>query len=770
MLSLTQFKPKYLNCALALALSAFASSQMLATAHAAQGSGDVETLTVERIFASPALSGPGIRALKVSPAGDRVTFLRGKEDDQSQLDLWEYHIKDKALRLLVDSKALVPDAGELSDEEKARRERQRIAQFNGIVEYRWSKDGNFLLFPLAGDIYLYRLNPKAGQDQVQRVTNTEAFETDPQVAPDGQSVAYIREQNIYFTDLNSGTETQLTSDGKGTLRNGMAEFIAQEEMGRYSGYWWSPDSEHIAFLQVDQTPVPITKRYEIEANDIRIIEQRYPYAGADNVHIKLGIVDTDDGEIRWVNSGAQQDIYLPRVKWLPDSQQLSYQWQSRDQQDLELRIVNLGENGTQALTSRTLVKDESDTWVALHDDLYFFKDSPSFLWSSERDGYRHLYRYDLNSGKATQITAGEWQVDALKSVDEANGWVYFTATAESPTERHLYRQRLDSNKPEQIEKITQATGTHSVQMDPKGQVYIGTFSSRDQPPQTALYTANGERLTWLVENALNQDHPYQSYLAAHQDTEFGTLKAEDGQTLYYRITKPLGFDASKQYPVYYYVYGGPTAQTVTNRWDRRILFEQYMAQQGFIVFSLDNRGTPGRGMAFQAPAYHALGTVEVADQRTGVQHLRSLPYVDGDRIGMFGWSYGGYLTLMSVLKDPDSYATGVSVAPVTDWRLYDTHYTERYMGKPQDQQQAYDVGNVLNYAKDLEDPLMVIHGMADDNVLFSHTTQLYRQFQDNNILFETMAYPGAKHGISGQQAQTHVYRTIAEYFKRQLQP
>ncbi|GAB4193228.1 MAG: S9 family peptidase [Wenzhouxiangellaceae bacterium] len=727
-----------------------------------------QPLTIERIFASPDLAGPSIRALKPSPAGDRVTFLQGKSDDKDQLDLWEYHIPSGETRLLVDSRELVPDAGELSDEEKARRERQRLAGLRGIVNYTWSRDGRFVLFPLAGDIYLYAVDGAAGDNRVQRVTTTEGFETDPQVSPDGRYIAYIRDQNLYINDWRNGKERALTHDGGGALKNGMAEFIAQEEMARHTGYWWSPDSQRIAFLQVDESPVPVTRRYEIEADDIRIIEQRYPYAGADNVTIRLGVINVDDGDIRWVDHGDEQDVYLPRVKWLPDGR-LSYQRQSRNQQRLELLLANPAEDGN-PIPSNVLVTETADTWVDLHDDLRFLKQGAEFVWSSARDGYKHLYLYNDQGRMVRRLTQGSWQVDEVESIDEENGWVYFTASAESPLQQHLYRQRFDAEYPARVKQLTSGDGYHDIEMDRHGQIFISHYSNRQQPPQIALHQASGERITWLLQNQLDEQHPYAPYMANHQPTQYGMIRATDGQSLHYRLTKPQGFDPEKKYPVFYYVYGGPTSQTVTRRWDRRILFEQYMARQGFIVFSLDNRGTPRRGMAFQAPAYLALGTVEVEDHRRGVTYLRSLNYVDSQRIGIFGWSYGGYLTLMALLKDPDSYAMGVAVAPVTDWRLYDTHYTERYLGQPQQQTEAYSRANVLEYAHQLQRPLLLIHGMADDNVLFSHTTQLYRELQNNGILFDTMPYPGGKHGISGQAAQTHVYSTIANYFKKHLLP
>ncbi len=726
-----------------------------------------DPLSIERIFASPAISGPDMRALQLSPAGDRVTFLQGKPEDREQLDLWEYHIADQATRLLVDSRLLVPEPETLSAAEQARRERQRLAGWRGIVAYQWSAAGGALLFPLNGDLYFYDL----AAARVKRLTDTAAFETDPQLSPDGKQVAFIRHQNIFVIDIASGVERQLTMDGRDRIHNGVAEFVAQEEMDRDTGYWWSPDSRRIAFIQFDENPVEITQRYEIDADSVTVVEQRYPYTGTPNVKLKLGVVSASGGAKQWLELGPDSDFYLPRVKWLPDSQHLSYQWQSRDQQRLELRVADLAEQHQHVRITET-----SDTWVNLHHDLHFLENARQFIWSSERSGFRHLYLYSNRGELIRAITSGDWPVDKVEGIDETAGVVYFTANRDNVTEQQLYAvsYQQDGATPE---RLTQRAGWHAIDMADSAQVYLDTFSSRAQPPQVSLHAASGQRLTWLLENPLDGQHPYAPYLDSHQPTEFGQLTAGDGQTLHYRLLKPRGFDAAQRYPVFVYVYGGPHVQVVQNSWSSRGLIEQYMAQQGFVVFSIDNRGSARRGTRFENPIFKSMGTVEVQDQLTGVDFLKSLPYVDPERIGIFGWSYGGYMTLMSLLQgqrtDPPAFALGVSVAPVTDWRLYDTHYTERYMQTPAQNPAGYQAGNVLSYSAELPadqaTPLLVIHGMADDNVLFTHSTLLFKDLQDKGKLFDVMTYPGARHGISGSVSQTHVYRMITTYFQ-QLQP
>jgi len=720
-------------------------------------------LTLERIFASPDLAGPTLRQAELSPAGDRVTFLRAREDDRALLDLWEYHIADGQTRVLVAADAVADPDVELSADEQARRERERIADLRGIVDYRWSSDGRFLLFPIGGDIYLMELGEAAGE--VRRLTASESFDTDPQIAPGGRHVAFVRERDLWLVSVDSGDERQLTDSADETVSNGMAEFIAQEEMGRSTGFWWSPAGTHIAFLQVDESPVDITRRYEVQADAIEMVEQRYPYAGTANVTYRLGVIEIESGEVSWIDLGEESDIYIPRVRWLPNAEQLSFQRQSRDQQTLELVVADI-DNGR----ARTLLTETSDTWINLHDDLKFLTEMPAFIWSSERDGFRHLYLYDLEGRLIRQLTAGNWQVDALAGLDEELGMVYFTASEVSTTEKHLYRQSLMTQSPEVVNRISRRSGWHDIAMDRQARVYVDTFSSSRQPPQLSLNETSGERLAWLVENRMDDDHPYAPFRDSHRSTEFGRIVAPEGHELHYRLIRPAGYEEGQRYPVFFHVYGGPTSRMVTDSWSRRMLIDQFMARQGYVVFSLDNRGVVRQGKAFQDAAWLKLGRIELVDQMVGLDWLRSQDFVDGDRIGIFGWSYGGYLSLMALAQHPGEFSAGVAVAPVTDWALYDTHYTERYLGTPQEQPEAYRLGNVLSYADEIADPLLLVHGMADDNVLFTHSTKLMHALQARAFPFELMTYPGEKHAIAGSGPRLHAYRSIVAFLDRHLEP
>ena len=713
-------------------------------------------LTIERIYDSPSLEGSAPRSLKVSPDGQRVTFLRGKETDYDQLDLWEYHINSGETRMLFDSATLAQGDGELSDEEKARRERMRLSG-SGIVSYQWSADGKALLFPLGGDVFYHQL----GKEGAKQLLDTDAFETDITLSPKGNYIAYIRDQNLYVKHIATGKETAITQGGGGNIKYGMAEFVAQEEMSRMTGYWWSPDESYIAFTRVDESPVEVITRSEIYADNIKTIEQKYPSAGTPNVEITLAVQNIDSGERQWIDLGKNKDIYLARGNWMPDSNVFTYQWQSRDQQQLELRAYNLTSK-----KQKVLLKESSDTWVNLNDDLRFLSDSNQFIWASERDGFKHLYLYNNDGSQVRQLTKGDWVVDDVVAVDKKAGEVYFTGRKDTPLERHLYRVPLAGGD---ITRISQEDGFHNITFSSDASIYVDSMSTINHPAQVSLHKADGEQLTWLEENAIDANHPLAPYMDSWTKPEFGSFKADDGAELFYRLYKPENLE--KKHPVIVYLYGGPHAQVVTNSWaGNRGLLMQYWVDQGYVVFSIDNRGSNYRGKAFEDPIFKKMGSIEVQDQVAGVKFLRSLPYVDADRIGVHGHSYGGYMTLMTMFQAGDYFAAGVSGAPVTDWRLYDTHYTERYMGNPKTDDDAYTASSVFPYAKDLKGDLLIYHGMVDDNVLFTHSTKLYKHLQDMAIPFETMDYPGKKHSIRGKQTGIHLYKTITNFFNRNLHP
>ena len=723
-----------------------------------------EKLTLEAITGSAPLSGPTLTKPQVAPDGSRVTFLRGKDRDRNRLDLWEYDIASGQTRLLVDSSVVLPGEEVLSDEEKARRERQRIAALSGIVDYQWSPDGKALLFPLGGELYFYDLT-KSGRDAVRKLTNGGGFATDPKISPKGGFVSFIRDRNLWAIDLTSGEEVQLTRDGSDTIGNGVAEFVADEEMDRHTGYWWAPDDAAIAFARIDETPVPVQKRYEVYPDRTEVVEQRYPAAGDPNVRVQLGVIAPKTGaKPRWIDLGKDPDIYLARVDWR-DPQRLTFQRQSRDQKKLELIETTLT-NGT----PRTLVTETSTTWVPLHNDLRFLKDG-RFLWSSERSGFEHLYIASEDGSTLTALTQGEWVVDGLLAIDETAGLAYVSGTRDGATEAHVYAVPLSGGEPR---RLTQAPGMHAATFARNASVFVDSWSSDTTSPQIELFKADGTKLaTLLVNDVSDATHPYAKYRAAHQPTAYGTLTAADGTTpLHYSLIKPAGFDPKKQYPVVVFVYGGPAAQTVTRAWPGRSdsFFNQYLAQQGYVVFSLDNRGTPRRGAAFGGALYAKQGTVEVDDQLRGVAWLKSQAFVDPARIGVYGWSNGGYMTLMLLAKHSEAYACGVAGAPVTDWALYDTHYTERYMDLPKANEAGYREASVFTHVDGIgAGKLLLIHGMADDNVLFTNSTKLMSELQKRGTPFELMTYPGAKHGLRGSDL-LHRYRLTEDFLGRCLKP
>ncbi|MBA4227635.1 MAG: S9 family peptidase [Hyphomonas sp.] len=720
---------------------------------------DARRLTPERLYASPSLSGSTPRAVRFSPDGRRVTFLKPRAEESARYDLWQFDVATGAQTLLVDSTAIDPADAELSEEEKALRERKRIASVRGIADYAWGT-ADTIIVPAGGDIHLVTLT--ASGPQTRRLTQTDAFEYDAKVSPKGAQVSFIRDGALYAIDLASGQETRISpaaQPGK-AISYGVAEFVAQEEMSRYTGYWWSPDERYIAFTEVDESGVDIIPRFDIAADKVTVIEQRYPRAGRPNAKVALLVFDRNDGSTRKIASVGPDD-YLARVNWAHGS--LWFQTVNRDQTEIRY-------NRTDGLPWRiwSPFTEEQERWVNLSDDFLALPEG-GLLLTHELDGFRHIYWRDTSSGTLRQITSGEWVVSGIKGYDRATRTLYFTGFRETPLEQHLYAVSLVSSDAEgaEIRRITPEGGSWTITMGADAKSYIGTFSSPSQPPQVGLYTAEGTRIAWIEENALNAGHPYAPYLEAHTVPEFGTLTAEDGQTLYYSIQKPPGFDPAKKYPVIVEVYGGPHVQRVANDW--RPLGDQFLTHAGYIVFRLDNRGTWNRGKRFEDVIHRLTGGPEVRDQLAGVAWLKEQPFVDAGRIAIQGWSYGGYMTLMTYAQAPEgTFAAAVAGASVTDWALYDTFYTERYMGTPENNAEGYHASSVFAHIDGLTGPLMLIHGMADDNVTFDNTTRLMAELQARGQPFELMTYPGQRHGIQGEALQLHLMRTRLDFLERHL--
>ena len=726
-------------------------------------SSSAEELTITRLVASPAISGPVAQGVKISPDGKRVTYLQGRADDQKQLDLWEYRIADGEKRLLVDSLALQGGEETLDEVELARRQRARISS-SGIIEYEWAPGGNALLFPLGGEIYYLEL-----ASQPRRLTETEATETDARVSPAGRYVSFIREQNLYVIDLATGEEQAITTGGGGAVSFGMAEFAAQEEMYRYTGYWWSEDDRRLAYTRIDESGVALKNRYEIDTSGVTTVAQRYPFAGTANAVVELFVLDLSSGETREVDLGKDKDFYLARVNFSPDGT-LAVQKQSRDQKSLELIFVDPA-----SMEQTVVLREEQPRWINLHSDLTFLDGGERFIWTSERSGFNHIYLYRKDGTLVRPLTSGEWAVASegrsgagVQAVDEKGGYVWFAGFPETTTEKHLYRVPLAGGE---IEQMTAAGGWYEASVAADGRFYVENGQGPLRPPYTAIRSSSGELLTFITENPLDASHPYYPYLEGHNDFAFGTLAADDGTLLNYRLTLPTGFDPARKYPAVVYLYGGPGDGMVTRTWPingRANGFNQVLTRNGYVVFTLDNRGTSNRGKAFEDVLYRNMGDFEVRDQLQGLAWLKAQSFVDPENVGIHGWSYGGYMTLMLMMKAPGDFKAGIAGAPVTNWRLYDTHYTERYMGDPNDGDGKYEASSPLSYADSLTDRLLIVHGMADDNVFFDNTVQMIDTLQKAAIPFEMMTYPGKRHGIVGEAETTQMWNMYLDFFNRNL--
>lgn len=753
-------------------------------------------LTIARLFADPALSGPAPRSLALSPDGERVTFLRGKPERAEQLDLWSYDVDTRKTRLLVDSALLAPANAELSAEEQARRERARIAAYSGIVEYQFSRDGRKLLFPLNGELYLYDLS-RRGAGAVRRLTHDEGAATDAKISPRGKYVSFVRGRDLWLIELDGGKAFPLTLDGEGTVSNGVAEFVAQEEMGRSTGYWWAPDDSKLAYARIDEANVPVQRRFEIHADRTDVVEQRYPAAGDPNVEVELRVIALADvrrganppapddmrvGERCAVDAardrtlcstrvdlGNESDIYLARAGFI-DAETLWFQRQSRDQRRVDLVRVPLGEDAEPS----TLLTETSDTWVELHDDLEFLERERAFTWTSERSGSRQLYVFPLAGGEPRRITNTPWPIDALLALDEKRGLAYVAGPGPDALEKHVYAYRLDGRG--EPKKLTAEAGYHEAEFSRDASIFVTTHSDPATPPRVRLHGADGTSIAVLEANALDDDHPYAPYRAAHRAPTYGALRSADGQTLHYAYVTPPGFDAAKRHPVIVRFYGGPGRQfvnksrTVNTNTGFTDSLTQYWAQRGYVVFALDNRGSARRDKKFSDAIHRHMGEAEVRDQLVALDWLAAQPWIDAKRIGAFGWSYGGYQTLMLLAKASDRIAAGAAVAPVTDWRLYDTHYTERFLQRPDENAEGYARSSVFPHLDGLKAPLFLAHGMADDNVLFTNTTKLMAELQSRGIQFDLMTYPGGKHGLVGAPTRTHVYTAIDQFFAEHLAP
>jgi dipeptidyl-peptidase 4 len=715
-----------------------------------------KSLTVERIYSAPSLSGDLVQGIRWSPDAQRISFL---ERRASGVEMWTIALATGERRVLVHADVLA---------QVMQPPRAQAIQSTGLgrVEpdnYQWAPSGNSLLFIGSTDLVLLDLKTMKSKALV----TGDADITDPKFSPDGQWVSYVRDSNLWLTNVASGESKQLTTGGNDEILKGHLDWLYPEELELSTAYWWSPDSSKIAYYEMDERPVTRYPLFDMSSPVGAIEYERFPQAGEANPIVRVGVVSVDGGETKWIDTGANTDVYLARVVWLRDSRRIAVERLNREQTRLDLLFSD-----TTTGASETILTETDPYWINLSDDLYFFADNRRFLWSSERTGFRHYYLYDLSGKLLEQVTRGDWGItgtggfgpgtESHPTVDETHGLVYFLSNKDDVLGTQVYRLSLDDAS---VTRVTREDGAHEPLFAPDASGFADTYSNAMTPPRQDLYRADGSHVAVIDDNKVRELAEYDL-----SRVEFLELAADDGTKLHASMIRPSNFDASHHYPVLIYVYGGPGVQLVRNQWDRTdFLWLQMMVEKGYIVFTLDNRGSYQRGHAFETPIYRQFGKIELDDQLTGVKYLKSLPYVDGSRIGVCGWSYGGTMVLVAMFNAPGVFKAGVSIAPVTDWHLYDTAYTERYMGRPQDNPEGYRNSSPVNHVGGLQGSLLLAHSTGDDNVHFANTAELLNDLiQVGKYPTNLMIFPGRGHGINDVLARVELYKGITEFLLNSL--
>jgi dipeptidyl-peptidase 4 len=616
--------------------------------------------------------------------------------------------------------------------------------------YQWLPNNQDLLAAVGGDIFVVHSNGGFTQ-----ITKTDIAEEDPKLSPDGRSVVYRSRSNLYLLDLANKHTRQLTSDGSPTRLNGQLDWVYPEELDLGTAVWWSPDSKAIAFLQFDVSKEFIYPQVDLLGERALSEPERYPQAGTPNADVRLGRISVKDGQSKWMQVGETTNALLARVAWLPDSSAIAVERFSRVQDRLELLFCN-ADNGK----ARTVIHEKSKTWINVADNLFFLDSQPEFLWTSERSGFRHIYRYSNQGKLLQQLTQGDWEVRKVEAVNSSAGKIYYTSSEASPLETQLYEIPISGGG---SRRVTSEAGTHEIYANDQGSYFVDRYSSFNQPHQIVLNAGAGNKIAQLAEkdNKIQEDYTL-------TPEEIVEVKTSDGITMYASLMKPANFNPQKKYPAIVYVYGGPGVQSIRNSW-KGLSWQQVLAQKGYVVWQLDNRGSRGRGVAFEAGIFHELGKLEVADQRLGVEKLIQLGFVDPERIGITGWSYGGYMTIHSMLLAPDVFKVGVAGAPVTDWHNYDTIYTERYMGLPGDNPKGYDAGSNVKNAALLRGKLLMVHNIEDDNVLFQNSMQMANALEKAERPFFMQLYPQKTHGVTGPLRKS-LYQEMTDFLDERLKP
>ncbi|MBA4251058.1 MAG: S9 family peptidase [Chlorobiaceae bacterium] len=700
--------------------------------------------TVEAIQTNRAFAGKNINGVQWYDNGNKYSFLKMDTVIKS-LALYTHDLKTGEETRLLSTNDL--------------REASEDTSFS-IQNYQWSPHSRYILFTgvtaargvkSSGKFYVYNFLEK----KFKLVVESEKTQLNAQFSPDGEKLGFVRGDNLFVVDIQTGKETQLTFDGNGIILNGHFDWVYEEEFSIINAFQWSPESNKIAYWRLDQSQVPEIQIAKWDSLYFNFIEMRYPKAGAKNSLVQIGIVDIYTTKTAWVDLGEETDIYVPRINFA-DNQTVAVQRLNRLQNTLDFLFADANTGKTHLVFQET-----NPAWIDVHDNLRFLKSKKQFIWTSEKNGFNHIYLYDFNGKTIKQLTNGNWEVNDVLSVDEKNNLVYFTANERGTKHQDLFSVKLDGSK---FSRITEAVGFHAINLSPNYQHFISRYSNANTLPSSFLYDVTGVKIRDL---ALSDMKVFKEY--KFSPLEFLNFTTSDGVVLNASMIKPTDFDPNKKYPVLVFNYSGPGSQLIFDRWGGgNFLWHQLLAQKGYIIFMIDNRGTGGRGKEFKNLMYKDLGKWEVFDHIEAAKYLASLGYVDSERIGIWGWSYGGYVSALTLLKAADYYKVAISVAPVTDWSFYDTIYTERYMQTPELNPEGYERSSVLKYTENLKGKLLLVHGTADDNVHLQNAVKLAEKLIAEAKPFEMMFYPERDHGIFGGKSRLHLYNMMTEFILNNL--
>jgi dipeptidyl-peptidase 4 len=749
-------------------LFALCSSFLLAQTAAPAPQGEKQ-LTIEEMFKPGGILGRGPENVQWSPDGAKVSFVQ-RDDSGDHGELYYVDVATGKSAVLVASgklASLAPPASAIKDERK-----KEAATRYSIAAYQWAPDSKHLLFDSMGQLWLYSLD----NGTAVQLTSSNDESADPKFSPNGDRISYVRKHNLYVRATTGNEERQLTKDGNDNLLNGEVDWVYEEELYSRSNYFWSPNGKQVVFLQMDEKDVPTYPITDWIPTHATVDQEKYPQPGDPNPGVRLAVVGSNGGKIKWITASSNgalplandPNVLIPRFGWVRDGL-LWAMALNRVQDRLDLYFVDV-DNGK----SQLMMTESTDAWIDMHPEVDFklLDSGDGYLWTSWRDGHNHIYLYRFDkqnplSGPAkmeAQLTHGDWEVESVDAVDAQQGIVYFSANEGNWRQRNEFAVGLNGQN---FHRISKQDGSHFADFDPKNaKYYVDNFSALTTPPSTSVCSVDGSC------TAFWQPHSVEAYnLLTPKVVDF---KAADGTTILegeILLPPPGGpMIANGKAPLIVNPYGGPGAQTIRDFWIGYDLFDQILARQGFAVLHVDNRGMANRGKAFALPIKHHLGPVELSDQLAAIkQALEQFPQLDSSRVAFWGWSYGGTFTLYA-MEHSDIFKSGVSVAPVSNWLLYDSIYTERYMGLPKDNEQGYKDSSPVNFAADLRGKLLEVHGTSDDNVHLQNTIEMVNNLINAGKQFRLMVYPGKTHGIAGLAARSHLFHMIDDYFLETLAP